>query len=129
MGVFTTPPNDACNWAETREKIARNFPVSNPNVDFFYMFDALGSTVWTQFLGPIEGGTAGYATLKVKEIIEDLDCLYPPANKITTIVIDGEGEVLLVGSISEADADSAEAVNGFDINDYTFSVLLESEEE
>jgi hypothetical protein len=129
MESFTIPPLDACTWGETREKIAQNFSVSNPNVDFFYMFDALGSTVWAQFVGPIEGETRGYAILKVKDIIEDLDCLYPPANKINTIIINGEGEVLLVGTLSQAEEISADTINGFNINDYTFSVLLEEEEE
>jgi hypothetical protein len=129
MEAFTPPPSDACTWKETREKIADNFALSNPNVDFFYMFDALGSTVWAQFLGPIEGGTTGYAVLKVGDIIDDLDCLYPPANKINTIIVDGEGEVLVVGTIAEVEEGSANAVNGFDINDYTFSMMLESEEE
>lgn len=128
MEAFTIPPANACTWSETREKIERNFSVSNPNVDFFYVFDALGSTVWAQFLGPFEGETKGYAILKVKEIIEDLDCLYPSANKITTIIVDGEGKVILVGTIT-ANFTSENAVNGFDIGDYTFSLLLEPEGE
>jgi len=129
MEVFAPLPYGACTWKETREKIARNFSASNPNVDFFYVYDALGSTVWTQFLGPLEGEARGYAILKVKEIIADLDCLYPPANKINTIIVDQEGKVLLVGSLSQAEEPSADVVNGFNISDYTFSVLLEPEGE
>jgi hypothetical protein len=125
MEAFALPPGTMCTWKETREKIARNFSVSNPNVNFFFVYDALGSTVWAQFLGLLEGETRGFATLKVKEIINDLDCLYPAANKINTIVVDGEGKVLLVGSISQAKEPSADTVNGFDIKDYTFSLLLE----
>jgi hypothetical protein len=128
LAVFIPPSETACTWAETREKIARNFTVSNPNVDFFYRFDALGSTVWTQFAGPVEGETAGYAVLKVREIIEALDCLYPSANKISTIVVDGEGEVILVGSIAASDT-AENAVNGFDINDYTYGLIAGDEGE
>lgn len=128
LAAFMPSSDTACTWAETREKIARTFPASNPNVDFFYRFDALGSTVWTQFVGPVEGETAGYAVLKVGEIIEALDCLYPPANKISTIVVNGEGEVTLVGSIAASDSPE-NTVNGFDINDYTYGLVAGEEGE
>jgi hypothetical protein len=128
MAAFIPPSDTACTWAETREKIARNFPASNLNVDFFYVFDALGSTVWAQFVGPVEGETAGYAVLKVREMTDALDCLYPAANKISTIVVNGEGEVTLVGSIAASDSPE-NTVNGFDINDYTYGLIAGEEGE
>jgi hypothetical protein len=120
---FLPPPETACTWSETHEKILRHFPAANANVDFFYVFDALGSAVWAQFTVPKQDDTVSYVLSLLAQIIDELDCLYPPPDKIITIVTDKMGEVLVVGTLPGAPPSSDAAINGFDISDYSFQIV------
>jgi len=124
---FLPPPETACAWPETHEKILRHFPAANPNVDFFYVFDALGGAVWAQFTVPGQEDTMSYVFSLLALIIGELDCLYPLPNKIITMVTDHTGELLVIGTIHAEDPSSETAINGFDISDYTFHMFSAEE--
>ncbi len=125
---FLPLPETSCTWPETHEKILRHFPTANPNVDFFYVFDALGGAVWAQFTVPRQDDTLDYVFSLLSLIIDELDCLYPPPSKIITLVTDLSGELLVIGTLN-ANPSSEMAINGFDISEYTYHLFSSAEEE
>jgi hypothetical protein len=125
---FISPPDNGCTWPETHEKILTYFPAANPNVDFFYVFDALGGAVWAQFTVPKQDDTLNYVFSLLSQIIDELNCLYPLPSKIITMVTDHTGELVVIGTIHRADSSSETAINGFDISDYSFHMFSSESE-
>ena len=91
---FGPVPDSSCTWVETRERIQYHFDPARQNVSFYFVVEDNGEAkVWAQW----DGAADAVSIAAMLNVARELDCLYPPADWMIVIIVDGAGNMQLLG--------------------------------
>lgn len=94
--VFTSEKTGTCSWPEVHNKLHLHFSSTRENVGFYFVLDDVGTNVWAQWDGstdPLQ------LTVNLQNIVMELECLYPPPDRVIIIVVNEDGIVELLGIV------------------------------
>lgn len=103
--VASTPlpiNESACTWQETTIKLKDKFSSQNIDASFYFVRDAGGSNVYTQWAVP-DSQAALNAIDNLSQIAAEIGCLSPPADGLSVLLTLPDGQTLLSGYLPLGD--------------------------
>jgi len=102
-------PANSCTWVETLGNIQRHFDPSAPNINFHFVVDQTGVTVYAQWVAEAEGmDKSTFAVIQLPAIMNtmrELACLYPTPDRLVFFVVDYDGKILIGGVLPDPSRD------------------------
>lgn len=98
-------PASSCTWKTAKKNIHNHFSPMRENVAFYFVLDDAGVNVWAQWDSPVEFLQLNMPTT-LMNIAQEIGCLFPQPSRIIFSVVDGTGDLQVLGAWNWADIQS-----------------------